>query len=163
VRRPKLSRLAGLPDQRYSGDAPLLYFFFGTLLDLELLARVAGSHVSEWQTRPAVIAGYRRTGVIGRGYPILVRDPASRTDGIIVTELGPRAMRRLDRYEGPNYRLTPVTVVDRSCRPVDAVVFLVADRLRSNRRHWRLDVWQRRWKRRAMRRAGRLKDPPLAT
>jgi hypothetical protein len=127
-------------------------------MDLDLLNRVAGQPVEPAMTEPAMIAGYRRTGIVGQRYPTLVRDPSSRVAGILVHGLNQRAAWRLAAYEGANYRLEPVSVADRVGRPTGAVVFLVVTALRSNRRHWRLDRWQRRWKRRAMRRAGRLKD-----
>jgi len=141
-----------------AGEGPLPYFFYGTLVDLDLLSRVAGQPVGHGATEPAVVHGYRRTGIVGQRYPTMIRDSSSRVVGILVHGLNRRAARRLAAYEGANYRLEPVTVADRAGRPIEALVFLVVTALRSNRRHWRLDLWQRRWKRRAMRRAGRLKD-----
>ena len=140
--------------------ARLPFFFFGTLMDRDLLERVAGQPVSARQIEPAAIAGYRRTGVIGRAYPILVRSTGSRTAGIVVHGLDGRAARRLDAYEGSNYRLTPVTVTQANGRAIEAVVYLFRDERKSDRRLWRLADWQRRWKRRALRRAARLKTPP---
>jgi hypothetical protein len=89
----------------------------------------------------------------------LVKDPGSRTAGILLRGLDARAGRRLAAYEGPNYRLAPVIVTGATGIATESVVFLVARRLRSNRRHWRLADWRRRWKRRALRRAARLVDP----
>jgi hypothetical protein len=136
--------------------ATLPYFFFGTLIDRDLLNLVCGGPVAPDQIESASISGYRRTGVCGRSYPILVPDPVSRTGGILVHGLDRVAAQRLDRYEGANYRLSPVKVLDSAGRTVEAAVFLFVGKLRSNRRHWRLSEWQRRWKRRAMRRAGRI-------
>jgi hypothetical protein len=141
-------------------DSSGVYFFYGTLVDRDLLARVAGQPIDELEIEPAIIAGFRRTGVIRQRYPILLRDASSHADGILVSGLSRRARSRLADYEGANYRLERVTVAGGSGRPVDAMVFQFIGRLRSNHRHWRLDSWQRRWKRRAMRRAGRLKDSP---
>jgi hypothetical protein len=143
--------------QRIADSAP--YFFFGTLMDRDLLGRVCGRAVEERQIEAATIAGFRRTGVVGRHYPILVKDAGARTSGILVRGLDASAGRRLIAYEGPNYRLEPVIVTDSAGRATESAVFLVVRRLRSNRRHWRLADWQRRWKRRALRRAARLFDP----
>lgn len=135
------------------------HFFFGTLMDVELLARVAGEPVAEHQIVPAEIAGFRRTGVVGRSYPILVERPGGRVAGILVFGLSRRARKRLDIYEGKNYRLTPVNVTaGRWSVAAQYYAFVGAQSgLRSDRLDWRLDRWRRRWKRRAMRRAGRLK------
>lgn len=129
-------------------------------MDLDLLSRVTGQPVEPGMTETVLLAGYRRTGLIGRNYPILVRDPPGRVSGLLVRGLMRRASRRLDTYEGINYILERVTVANSASRPAQAVMFEFVGALRSNRRHWRLDRWQRRWKRRTMRRAGRLKDIP---
>lgn len=134
------------------------YFFFGTLMDVELLARVAGEPVESGQIVPAEIAGFRRTGVKGRSYPILVKRPGGRVAGILVFGLSLRAGKRLDTYEGINYALKPVTVrAGRWSIAARYYTFVGAKSgLRSDGRLWVLERWRRRWKRRAMRRAGRL-------
>jgi hypothetical protein len=140
----------------------LPYFFYGTLLDRELLCLVAGQAIDPRAIRQAVLAGYWRTGVIGRGYPILMRRLGSKVEGILVFGLGRRARTRLAAYEGPNYRLTPFAVTSGGA-PVQALVFMFAGfgaGLRSDLRAWSLDRWRQRWKRRAHRRAGRLRTLP---
>lgn len=134
------------------------YFFFGTLMDVELLARVCGEPVASSQVVPAEIAGFRRTGVTGRSYPILVERSGGRVEGILVFGLSPRASTRLDAYEGANYALKPVTVRTGRWSVAARYYAFVGARngLRSDGRLWTLERWQRRWKRRAMRRAGRL-------
>jgi hypothetical protein len=134
------------------------YFFFGTLMDAELLARVAGEPVAPGQIVPAEIAGFRRTGVIARSYPILMERPGGRVAGVLVFGLSPRAGTRLDAYEGANYELKPVTVrAGRWWVAARYYAFVgMKNGLRSDGRLWVLERWRRRWKRRAMRRAGRL-------
>ena len=139
------------------------YFFFGTLLDLELLSLVSGQAIDKRAVRPAALSGYWRTGVIGRSYPILMRRTGGHVDGILVGDLSPGARRRLDIYEGPNYHLTPV-IVESGGRPTAALVYMFAGfgtGLRSDGRAWSLDRWRRRWKRRARRRAARLRTLPV--
>jgi len=132
------------------------HFFYGTLIDRELLARVSGRRVPESDIEPATLRGWRRVGVVGRSYPILVASPGGSVEGVLVRGLGDGAERRLADYEGPNYRLARSTAIDRRGRPVACAVFLFAGGLRPDRREWRLERWQRRWKRRALRRAARL-------
>lgn len=134
------------------------YFFYGTLMDRELLARVCGMPIETLHIEPATIAGFRRTGVVGRSYPILVENPGGGVAGILVFGLSARAAMRLDAYEGANYRLAEAEV-KAGQRSVAARYYAfvgATNGLRSDRRDWSLDHWRRRWKRRAMRRAGRL-------
>lgn len=141
------------------------HFFFGTLMDRELLARVAGEPVAPDQIVPAEISGFRRTGVTGRSYPILVECPGGRVAGVLVFGLSTRAGKRLDAYEGVNYDLKPVTVRAGRWSVAARYYAFVGTKsgLRSDGRLWRLERWQRRWKRRAMRRAGRLGPAGHAT
>lgn len=140
------------------------YFFYGTLMDRELLERVAGEPVAPSRVAPATISGFRRTGVVGRSYPILVENPGGRVAGILVFGLSARAAMRLDAYEGANYRLADAEVkAGQRLVAVRYYAFVGATNgLRSDWRDWDLDRWRRRWKRRAMRRASRLNGPRRA-
>ncbi len=141
------------------GASTRLYFFYGTLIDRDLLALVAGQPSDPRTIRSATLAGYRRTGLTRRSYPILMPSSGGTVDGILVGGLGPTADARLDTYEGRNYRLLPVTVMSGG-RSIAAVVYMFVGfgtGLRSDRRDWSLNRWRRRWKRRALRRAGRLR------
>jgi hypothetical protein len=132
------------------------------LVDTDLLALVAGQTIDPRAIRPASITGYWRTGVVGRGYPILLRRAGGHVEGIVVLGLSRRARTRLATYEGSNYRLMPATV-ESGGRTVSAVVFMFVGSgsgLRSDLRSWSLDRWRRRWKRRALRRADRLSRRP---
>jgi hypothetical protein len=85
--------------------------------------------------------------------------PSGRVNGILVAGLSPGARRRLDAYEGPNYRLVTLPV-EQGGRMIAAQIYMFvgfATGLRSDQRAWSLARWQRRWKRRALRRAARLK------
>lgn len=134
------------------------YFFYGTLVDLDLLSLVTGQVIDARAVRPATLAGYWRTGVVGRSYPILMRRAGGRVDGILVLGLSGTARRRLAAYEGGNYRATSAVVECRG-RTIAVAVFMFVGfgtGLRSDMRSWSLERWRRRWKRRARRRAGRL-------
>jgi hypothetical protein len=127
------------------------------------LSLVSGQRIDPRAVRTAALPGYWRTGVIGRSYPILMRRAGGTVDGILVAGLGRAAQRRLDAYEGRNYRLVTLAV-EHAGRAIAAQVYMFAGfgaGLRSDRRVWTLDRWRRRWKRRAFRRAGRLRTLPV--
>lgn len=147
-------------DREPAAERP--FFFYGTLVDLDLLARVSGETIAARQVEAAWVRGYRRTGVIGRSYPILRRRSGGLVEGILVRGLSASVRARLDEYEGVNYRRVRSAVRDRQGRGHAAVMYAFVgfeSGLRSDQRPWRLAVWQRRWKRRALRRVGRLRAP----
>jgi len=84
-------------------------FFYGTLLDPDVLARRAGTPGLGARMIPATLARYRRVRMGTTPWPTLRRDPAHVVPGAIVT-IGPAAFRRLSAYEGPRYCLIPVAV-----------------------------------------------------
>lgn len=90
-----------------SGGAPV--FVYGTLLDPRVFARFAGR--APWRRAvPARLPGHRRVHLRGTPYPTLRRDPAVEVAGLLLPRLAPDALVRLAAYEGPCYRLRPVTV-----------------------------------------------------
>ena len=122
-------------------------FFFGTLMDEAVRGLVIGR---EGTVSPARVDGFARVAVAGRDYPTLVRRPASRVAGVLTAPLDAEAIRRLCRYEGPEYRLRPIRVRSDEEGPLAALVFLCRPKIAAGRRPWRLDDWQRRHRRTAL-------------
>lgn len=85
-------------------------FVFGTLLDPKVRARVLGRPERARDTAPALLGGCDRVWARGRRYPVLVRDPESAVDGLLLSRLSARARARLAAYEGAEYRLARVRV-----------------------------------------------------
>ena len=86
--------------------ASMRLFLYGTLLDPDLLATLAGRAVP---LTPAALRGWRRVTLPGSCYPTLRRNGRGMVKGMLATLDGP-ALARLVSYEGPSYRLTPVVV-----------------------------------------------------
>jgi gamma-glutamylcyclotransferase (GGCT)/AIG2-like uncharacterized protein YtfP len=83
-------------------------FLYGMLLDADRLARLGGDPGLPARLRPAVLRGFRRVAGAG-GYPTLAPDRAGRVEGAVLG-VSAAALRRLQAYEGPRYRLSPVRV-----------------------------------------------------
>ncbi len=79
----------------------LAYFFYGTLMDSEVLRTVIGRSIPPSNRRPAVIGGYRRVYRVGAWYPILIADTESEVEGILVTKLTVADAVRLAIFGGP--------------------------------------------------------------
>ncbi len=80
-------------------------FVYGTLLDRTRLAGLIGRAPTPV---PARLAGWRRVALPGGAYPTL-RRARGHVDGAVI-DVGATALARLGAYEGPLYRLVPVTV-----------------------------------------------------
>ncbi len=57
------------------------YFFYGTLMDPDVVARVAGGHRGPTPLEPADAEGFARVYVAGVSYPMLVPRPGGRVEG----------------------------------------------------------------------------------
>jgi hypothetical protein len=85
-------------------------FFYGTLMDRDVLGGVVGRPFAQDRLNPATLAGWRRARALGQPYPIVLADPAGTVEGVVVDRLGPADVERLCRYEGDGYDLVPTEV-----------------------------------------------------
>lgn len=78
-----------------------LVFCYGTLCDPRLAARIIGHTVP---SLPARLNGFRRARWRGRSYPGIWPRPDAAVNGQVLQLRHRRDLRRLDHYEGPDYR-----------------------------------------------------------
>ncbi|WP_395710895.1 gamma-glutamylcyclotransferase family protein [Reyranella sp.] len=123
------------------------FFFYGTLLDRDVMALVLGRRLPPTAYTPAILLGHARRRAKGASYPTLVRDAAAYVSGAVVGGLSVRDVARLSDYEGPKYRIVPLRVVLPSGMTTVAVFEPVESRLAPSRHPWSLPLWQRRDKR----------------
>jgi len=88
----------------------LRWFFYGTLLDPEILAIVLGRPVDPAALIAADIAGYRRVAVRGEVYPALIPAPGATVAGAAAVFDAASDEARLRYYEGDEYDLVDVAV-----------------------------------------------------
>ena len=90
-------------------DWPAAVFVYGTLQPGQPSWWLMAGHAVE--TRRATVAGW--VGDTGHGYPALLPAGTGRVPGWVVRVRDPAALlRRLDHYEGPEYRRIRVAAVD---------------------------------------------------
>jgi hypothetical protein len=123
------------------------FFFYGTLLDLDVTALVLGRRLPPAAFTPATLAGHARRRVKGASYPIAVRDPKSEIAGAVVGGLSPRDVARLAAYEGPRYRIAALKVRIAGVLSTVSVFAPVEERFQSTGGSWELTSWQRGHKR----------------
>lgn len=123
------------------------FFFYGTLLDRDVMALVLGRRLPPAAFRAAALPGHARRRVKGASYPIVVRDPCGEVSGMVVGGLSTRDVARLSAYEGPRYRIAPLKVRAGSRLVTVAVFEPVEQRFQPTSGAWDLAAWQRRYKR----------------
>ncbi|MGB0670957.1 MAG: gamma-glutamylcyclotransferase family protein [Rhodospirillales bacterium] len=82
------------------------YFFYGTLMDAAVRQTVCGRK----PVRTAYLTGFQRYYVPHASYPVLVADPGHVLDGLYVTGVDAKSVRRLDLFEGPEYEVVEVPI-----------------------------------------------------
>jgi hypothetical protein len=124
------------------------FFFYGTLLDPDVMTLVIGRRLAPRRYAAATLPGYARRRAKGASYPIVLSDPCAVVEGAVVGGLSARDVAHLAAYEGPRYR-----VASRKVRINDRIVSVsvfepVERRFEPVAGRWDLVVWQRTDKRR---------------
>lgn len=117
-------------------------FFFGSLMDMELLALVTGRAVDDLEVAGAALHGFVRRRARGESFPIVVPHPGGRVAGALVTGLTAADVDRIQYFEGSDYALQCFGV-ELSDERVEALVFVPTARLEPEAAEWDFDSWSR--------------------
>ena len=119
------------------------FFFFGTLMDPDVLQLVLGRKVSDADLASARLHGWRRVRTAREPYPTLVRDPSGVVEGICLLRAGRGDERRIRHFENEEYAERWMTVQAERGGPVRARVFFAAPELGTTEELWTLEGWRR--------------------
>ncbi len=139
---------------RGRGRAAVEYFFYGTLMDGDVLARVVGQPVPPARMEAAVVEGYRRLYVTGAWYPMLVPAPGGRVEGRLVSGIDAAQAARIAHFESDAYELEALPVRAARRGPVRALTFMARPGVAASPEEWDLASWRRRHKRTYLRLVG---------
>jgi hypothetical protein len=128
------------------------FFFYGTLLDSDIRRMVFGREAPDVQARPAALRGHVVRRARGADYPLLVAMQGRSASGIVLSGVSGREARRLDAYEGKDYRRVVRIVVDSNGDQIAAEVYLPRPYVRADSRPWSFEDWRRHEKKRFLRR-----------
>ena len=120
-------------------------FFFGSLMDRDLLSVVLGRGTGHLAFDSARLTGVARRTVRGEAYPVLVERPSSHVEGLLVHGLSTAERDRIAFYEGTDYDLRPCNVIVRD-QPRAARYFAATPSLVASADPWSMDDWQVRHK-----------------
>lgn len=128
------------------------YFFYGTLMDADVLSAVTGRRFRRHHLVPAWLHDWRCVAVPKAPYPAVVPVRGRTCDGVVIDGVDRRMARRLATYEGPLYREGEVEIETVRGERLAAAVFLPRPSLAVAPLDWSFDAWRKRHKRRYMRR-----------
>lgn len=122
------------------------FFFYGTLVDADIRTAVLGKFTKNETVTPAYLPDWRRVGLRGRTYPVIVPYTGAVVDGVAVSfaDGAERPVTELlTSFEGDEYRLARLEL-----STGEAVsVFAGSRRCHPTGRVWSFPDWQRRHKR----------------
>jgi hypothetical protein len=123
------------------------FFFYGTLLDPDVMALVIGRRLPPSAFVPAILPRHSRRRAKGATYPVVVRAMADRVRGVMVAGLTSRDVGRLAAYEGPGYRIARLKVRVGGELATVSVFEPVVARLQPSTSPWDYALWKGRHKR----------------
>lgn len=122
------------------------FFFFGTLMDPEVLEIALDREVAMTELVPGSLTGFRRARLTLAVYPTLVAAPESALEGRLLFGASGRDEARLRYFEhGYVERWLTVRRLDHG-RVVPARTFFASWRLGASAQSWSLEAWARRHK-----------------
>ncbi len=143
--RPQPLRVAEQIPLSAAGRQPV--FFFGTLMDPEILARLLARPLAPGERARAWLSGFRRVCARNAPYPVLLPDPLGRVEGILLRRPGREDLRRINYYESDEYRAELHEVLEEGLGVREAWLFVAREEvLRPGEQPWRLEDWARRHK-----------------
>ena len=103
-------------------------FTYGSLMFDDVWSRVV---TGRYAAMPAHVEQHGRFAIDGEDYPGMVPRADSRVTGVVYLDVDSLDLRRLDQFEGDDYRREVVTVTGRDgeVREAETYVYLRADRL----------------------------------
>jgi Gamma-glutamyl cyclotransferase, AIG2-like len=115
-------------------------FFFGSLMDRELLALVTGRAADDLLIDAAIVHGFARRRARDESFPLLVPHPGGRVEGVLVEGLTPADIDRIQFFEGSDYAFSLLAVECRGER-LAAHAFLPTARLHAEETAWEFEAW----------------------
>lgn len=116
-------------------------FFFGTLMDPDILEIVSGMPRDALTIETAEALDVAQREVVGQDFPVLVATPGARAEGILVRGLTALALDRILFFEGEEYTVEDLAVLNGAGERVPAKFFADAAVYEVTMSPWCLEAW----------------------
>lgn len=121
----------------------MTYFFYGTLMDRDVLAAVLDRAVAEHEMIPAWLHGYRRVRAATASYPVLVSSLGVVVGGTVFWPQSDRDDIRIRHFENEEYAERWLVVHLAGGAKLAARVFFGLEALPPTEEPWDLAAWTR--------------------
>lgn len=122
------------------------FFFFGTLMDRDVLEIVLDRPVGAGELMPARLRGHRRVRTATGSYPMLKPDPDGVVEGLLLMAPSGRDATRILHFEDEEYVEGRITVHAASDRKIEARAFFALASMGETEEPWEPDGWASRHK-----------------
>jgi hypothetical protein len=127
-------------DARLSGQT---FFFYGSLMDVELLEAVLGRRADGLSLTPGWLSGYVAEIAERYSFPLLVEGRANRAHGVVVKGLSAADVERIAYFEDTEYAVVAIDVAT-AAGDVSARTYMATATLKSSGKRWDFDAWRKR-------------------
>ena len=118
------------------------FFFYGSLMDLELLEAVLGRKAGHVALSPGWLNGYAAETAARYTFPTLVENRTGRVDGILAQGLTSADVDRIAYFEDEEYA-TIVADISTADGNIAAHLYVATKRLKSSGARWSFDDWRK--------------------
>jgi Gamma-glutamyl cyclotransferase, AIG2-like len=119
------------------------FFFYGSLMDRDLLEAVIGRDANHLIFTPGWLKGYVAEVAANYSFPTLVESRHGRVDGLIAQQLSTADVERIAYFEDEDY--TPIVAdIATAEAEISAQFYVATARLKSSGKAWNFDSWRRR-------------------
>tara|TARA_E500000318_G_scaffold76301_1_gene70897 strand:- start:147 stop:632 length:486 start_codon:yes stop_codon:yes gene_type:complete len=117
------------------------YFFFGTLMDPDVLSLVLGRDPGPLST-VAILSDFARVRVEGEPYPALVEAPGGQVEGLLLSDYVPEDDRRIRFFEDFDFAIEQCSV-ETASGPVTALYCGAVRNIAPMDTTWSYSDWMR--------------------
>lgn len=122
------------------------FFFFGTLMDEDVLQLVLERPAARLRRRHAFLPGYRRLRIRGESFPMLAAAEGEELRGLLVEGLEEEDLARIEFFESVEYAASLMQVRLEEGGWIAAHVFAATEQARHDGEPWDFVAWQQREK-----------------
>lgn len=118
-----------------------IFFFYGSLMDRELLEAVIDRSSAHLQLQPGRLDGYAAETAHGYSFPTLVARSGAAVEGVVTHGLSDADIERISYFEDTEYTHQPVEVLT-AAETITARTYMSTRTLRSSGEPWDFPHWR---------------------